>query len=720
MMLLQFPLLAAATGLAMMLAVSLSQAVAADGYLFVTFKGQQGPMDEQIYFAISKDGRNWTALNNGNPVLVSKLGEKGVRDPFLLRSHDGKKFYLIATDLSWALDRSVSRSIRAGSRSLVIWESTDLVQWSEPRLVAVAPEEAGCAWAPEAVYDEETGDYLVFWASTTKGDNFAKHRIWAARTKDFQTFGAPFIYIERPTAVIDTTIIYDGHSYYRFTKDEKFKVNTLETSPKLMGPWTDIPGFSLGSLHGYEGPACYTIDAATPAKPATWCLILDHYAEGSGYHPFVTSDLASGQFAPGDGFTFPFHFRHGSVLPLTADEYRRVEQAFKPLDLVPTASEARPINVETSPGSVLLPVQHNTNLRAFDPSFAQVPGYKLSPSGPQDFSAGPVAYTLTPADGGPTRTVKVTVEPRNNPVITGYFADPETIYSHKNKRFYLYPTTDGVVDWNGSVFHAFSSENLVDWKDEGVILDLGPDVSWADRRAWAPCIIEKETPSGYRYYYYFCADQKIGVATAFDPVGPFKDSGRPIVASRPPGATGGQQIDPAVFRDPKTGKYYLYWGNNYLAVAELSDDMLSIKEETTRILTPDKTFREGVTVFFRDGRYYFLWSEDDTRSENYRVRYATASSPLGPLEIPKDNLVIAKDPAAGIFATGHNSVIQVPGRDEWYIVYHRFNYPNGIGMGRDAGYHREVCVDRMDFTPDGAIRRIMPTLAGIQPVRLPR
>lgn len=215
------------------------------GFLFVTFKGQQNPLDEQIYFALSKDGRNWTALNNGNPVLVSKLGEKGVRDFYLLRSHDMKKFYLIATDLSWALNRSVSRATRAGSRSLVIWESTDLTHWSEPRLVAVAPKDAGCAWAPEAVYDEENGDYLVFWASTTKGDNFAKHRIWAARTKDFRTFGEPFIYIEKPTPIIDTTIIHDVQSYYRFTKDEQLKTITMETSPNLMGPWTEVPNFSL-------------------------------------------------------------------------------------------------------------------------------------------------------------------------------------------------------------------------------------------------------------------------------------------------------------------------------------------------------------------------------------------------------------------------------------------------------------------------------------------
>jgi len=688
---------------------------AGGGFLFVTFKGQQGPMDEQIYFALSKDGRNWTALNDGNPVLVSQLGEKGVRDPFLLRSHDGQTFYLIATDLSWARDRSVPRSIRAGSRSIVIWESSDLVHWSEPRLVAVAPEDAGCAWAPEAVYDVDRGDYMVFWASTTRSDNFAKHRIWAAYTKDFKTFGKPFIYIEKPQPIIDTTITYDGKSYYRFTKDEQFKAVTLETSQKLMGPWTSVPNFTLATLQGHEGPECYLVEPEAPGKPATWCLIMDYYAKGLGYQPFVTHDLAGGQFSPGEGFSFPFHFRHGCVLPLSGDEYRRLEREYQSLNLVPTASAAKPINVETSPGAVLVPVKQGTNLQAFDPQFAPVPDYVLSPSGPQNFT-GPVSYTLTPDDGGPARVVRVSVEVRNNPIIPGYFADPDIIYSIKNKRFYLYPTTDGVTDWNGSVFHAFSSENLVDWKDEGVILDLGPDVSWADRRAWAPCIIEKQTSAGYRYYYYFCAEQKIGVAVASDPAGPFKDSGRPVIAKRPPGVNGGQEIDPAVFQDPKTGKCYLYWGNNYLAVAELADDMLSIKEDTIRIMTPDKTFREGVTVFFRNDRYYFLWSEDDTRSENYRVRYATSASPLGPLEIPKDNFVIAKDPAAGIYATGHNSVIRIPGRDEWYIVYHRFNYPKGIGMGREAGYHREVCIDRMDFAADGSIRRVTPTHVGIQPV----
>ena len=316
-------------------------AAAPAGFLFVTFKGEQTPLSEQIYFAVSTDGRNWSALNNSQPVLVSQLGEKGVRDPYLLRAHDNSKFYLIATDLSINRNGNWGRAVRAGSRSLVIWESVDLVTWSEPRLVEVAPEDAGCTWAPEAVYNEDTGDYLVFWASTTKSDNFAKHRIWAARTKDFRTFGKPFVYIDKPTTVIDTTIVRDGDKYYRFTKDEKHKAITLETAPKLKGPWTDVEGFSLSRLVGYEGPQCYLIEPAAEGRPPVWGLILDHYSQGRGYQPYVTHDLAGGKFEPAQGFTFPFKFRHGSVLPLTAEELQRLQGAHAAPD--PEVAAADPL-----------------------------------------------------------------------------------------------------------------------------------------------------------------------------------------------------------------------------------------------------------------------------------------------------------------------------------------------------------------------------------------
>lgn len=303
----------------------------------------------------------------------------------------------------------------------------------------------------------------------------------------------------------------------------------------------------------------------------------------------------------------------------------------------------------------------------------------------------------------------------NNPVLDGFYADPDIIYSNKYQKYYLYPTSDGFTGWGGFYFKAFSSDNLKDWKDEGVILDLKKDVEWADRHAWAPTITEKKVNGKYRYFYYFTAAQKIGVAVADDPAGPFKDSGKPLVDFKPEGISGGQEIDPAVFQDPKSGKSYLYWGNGYLAVAELNKDMISIKPNTVKVLTPsDQTFREGVFVIYRNGTYYFLWSEDDTRSPNYRVRYGTAKSPNGPIEIPENNLILARDDEKGIYGTGHNSVIQVPGKDEWYIVYHRFSYPDGIEMGEAAGYNREVAIDRMYFDQQGRIVPVVPTHEGVE------
>jgi beta-xylosidase len=327
-----------------------------------------------------------------------------------------------------------------------------------------------------------------------------------------------------------------------------------------------------------------------------------------------------------------------------------------------------------------------------------------------------VKYTLK--IGNKTQTFTAEAVKNHNPVLNGFYADPEILYSEKTGKFYIYPTSDGYYNWSGNYFKCFSSDNLVDWTDQGTILQLGKDVTWANRNAWAPCIIEKKINGQYKYFYYFSAAQKIGVAVPDSPTGPFVDLGKPLIDKHPEGANGGQQIDQDVFTDPKTGKSYLYWGNGYMAGAELNDDMTSIKQETVTILKPDRTFREGSYVFYRNGIYYFMWSEDDTRSENYRVRYATSTSPLGEFTISANNLVIAKDKAAGILGTGHNSVLQIPGKDEWYIVYHRFNYPKGATQGDAAGYNREVCIDKMEFNFDGTIKQVKPTHAGIVPVSL--
>ena len=290
-------------------------------------------MSEQVYMGISEDGRHWEVLNGGHPVLVSNVGEKGVRDSFLLRSHDGQKVWLIATDLCVHRNRDWKRNTHAGSRSIVVWESSDLVHWSPPRLALVAPDDAGCVWAPEAIYDDEAGDYLVYWASTTGRDNFSKQRIWAAHTKDFRSFGTPFIYCEKANHVIDMDIVRAGETYYRFTKDDKMKSVSMATSTKLRGPWEEMAQFTAGQGKNFEGPICYRLNAATHGEPPVWCLLLDNVSDrigagAFGYMPFVSHDLRSGHFTPATDFSFPYPFRHGSVLPITASERTRLKSAY--------------------------------------------------------------------------------------------------------------------------------------------------------------------------------------------------------------------------------------------------------------------------------------------------------------------------------------------------------------------------------------------------------
>lgn len=304
-----------------------------------------------------------------------------------------------------------------------------------------------------------------------------------------------------------------------------------------------------------------------------------------------------------------------------------------------------------------------------------------------------------------------------NPVLPGFHADPEILYSNKTKKYYIYSTTDGQPGWGGWYFTVFSSVDLKNWKDEGVMLDLKSDqVPWADGNAWAPCIEEKLVGDQYKYFFYYSGNPKtgggkqIGVATSDSPAGPFVDLGHPIITDSPTGH--GQQIDVDVFTDPASGKSYLYWGNGYMAGAELNDDMISIKKETITVMTPeggtlqDYAYREAAYVFYRNGLYYFMWSVDDTGSPNYHVAYGTSTSPLGPIKVAKSPVVLIQNPEKEIYGPAHNSILQVPGTDKWYIVYHRINKNY---LKSDPGVHREVCIDRMEFNEDGSIKQVIPT-----------
>lgn len=276
-----------------------------------------------------------------------------------------------------------------------------------------------------------------------------------------------------------------------------------------------------------------------------------------------------------------------------------------------------------------------------------------------------------------------------SPILEGFTADPHAVVF--DDTYYVYPTSDK-DQWLTTDFSAWSSKDLIHWQNEGIVLDVTRDLQWANLRAWAPAMIRRDG----RYFFYFCADQKIGVATNDAPTGRFVDAlGRPLLA--PSDAYPGQVIDPFAFIDDDD-QGYLYYGQGNLYAVKLNRDMRSF-DGAPQNLTPSH-FNEGVFVLKRQGTYYFMWSENDARDARYQVAYGTASSPLGPIEIPSDNVILQRrGPALG---TGHHSVVQVPGTDRWYIFYHRHAIPSG------NGYLRETCLARMEFDGHGRIKPVDP------------
>ncbi len=685
-------------------------------YLFAYFTGND-KAEESIHFALSNDGYHYRALNHDNPVInsaqISSTG--GVRDPHILRGADGKTFYMVATDMVSALGWN-------SNRAMVLLKSTDLLNWTSS-VVNIQKRFAGNdsllrVWAPQTIYDTRKKQYLIYWSM--KHGNSPDIIYYAYANKDFTDLAtAPKQLFFHPQNIscIDGDIVYAFGKYHLFFKTEGSGNGIKKAvSDHLTGGYKILDDRYLQQTkEAVEGAGTFKLNNADE-----WILMYDVYMKGK-YQFTKTKDLKNFTRIDED-ITMNFHPRHGTVLPITATEAERLVSKWQtPADIIqsPQAKEIKKINMvfDSAAQKLLLPVHAGTQLRSFNPQFTTFPGVTITPNTPQNFSNTAVKYTIAVKGKTPV-TYQVSAKEYHNPVLPGYYADPDILYAKKTGRFYIYPTSDGFTGWAGTYFKTFSSADLVHWKDEGVILDLPRDVTWAKRNAWAPCIIEKQVNGKYQYFYYFCAAQKIGVAVSDSPTGPFIDTGKPLIDQLPAGAKGGQQIDPDVFEDPQTGICYLYWGNGYMAGAELNADMISLQPETTKVITPDSTFREGTHVFYRNGKYYFMWSEDDTRSENYRVRYGTSSSPLGNMLVPANNLVIAKDKAAGIYATGHNSTLQIPGTDEWYIVYHRFTYPKGITMGDAAGYNREVCIDKMEFNTDGSIKQVKPTHEGIQPVAI--
>jgi hypothetical protein len=283
-----------------------------------------------------------------------------------------------------------------------------------------------------------------------------------------------------------------------------------------------------------------------------------------------------------------------------------------------------------------------------------------------------------------------------NPLIMDQFSADPTARVFEGK-IYVYPSHDipaspgrGRTNWFVMEdYHVFSSENLTDWTDHGMILNQ-TNVPWLNRRSfdmWAPDCVFKNG----KYYFYFPTGGRIGVAIADKPYGPFKPEEKPIAG------VGG--IDPGVLMD-KDGSAYLFWARGRISVAKLKEDMVELDSQPQVITNlPTAGLIEGPFPFERNGIYYLTYPHAANKTE--RLEYATSTNPMGPYQQAG---VILDEAASGCW-TVHQSIVQYKG--QWYLFYHDKD------LSPDFDKNRSIRADYLYFNEDGTIRKVIPTLRGV-------
>lgn len=286
-----------------------------------------------------------------------------------------------------------------------------------------------------------------------------------------------------------------------------------------------------------------------------------------------------------------------------------------------------------------------------------------------------------------------------NPVIPGYFADPTL--KKFGDTYYMYATTDGSGAGFGPA-QLWQSKDLVNW----TLLPMNwPDSHWI----WAPDVMLNKNDN--KYYYVYCQPCQIHVGVGETPRGPWKN----ILGESEAVLVPDRFVKNAITLDGQTfvdddGSIYMYWGTWGIykgfgcGAGKLAPDMKSFTE--TRLIpnTEATDFFEAPFVLKKDGKYYFMYSSDSCHDETYKVQYAVADSPLGPYTYK--GCILKTNEDGTVHGPGHHSIIQ-DGND-YYIVYHRHDNPHS-----NRGFHRQICVDKMEFMPDGSIKTVTPTHKGV-------
>lgn len=297
-------------------------------YLFVHFTFKE----EKIHFSLSKGNNalDWRELNNGKPIFVSTIGTTGLRDPYIVRSPEGDTFYLMATDLKWfGGDKGPGRK-----RYIQVWESHDLVNWSSQRDVLVSPPNVQCTYAPEAIWDESIGGYVVFWTSKLGSNNYFTPMY--ATTRDFVTFTEAQIW-QPDEWRIDSTVTKVGDWFYRFTKSIDKAHNNAhdiveERSKNVRAPldkWETVD-FSIGAKAGVPETEAPLVFKSNPGDINSdyYYLWIEKWIPTKTYVALRTKSFENPKWE-----VVPVNFpdplpKHGTILPITAAEAKALAAAY--------------------------------------------------------------------------------------------------------------------------------------------------------------------------------------------------------------------------------------------------------------------------------------------------------------------------------------------------------------------------------------------------------
>ena len=301
-------------------------------YLFTYFTGN-APDKEQICYALSDDGYNYTPLNGGNPVISSDTiaYTQCVRDPHILRCEDGKTFYMVVTDMKSSLGW-------ASNRGMVLLKSTDLVNWQHSAInfPTKYPKQWGNVtrvWAPETIFDRNAGKYMVFYSLRTNDEDSFDRIYYSYVNDDFTDLeGEPQYLFDRGTATIDGDIVYNPSDglYHLFFKSEggrgifqaTSKTLTAEPGKPLGSQWTVHEAHVDQTEVQVEGVGvCQSIDGKS------WIVMYDCYT--SHYYQFCKSpDLKHFEVVQNTATEGKFTPRHGTIIPITQAEKDRLIAAF--------------------------------------------------------------------------------------------------------------------------------------------------------------------------------------------------------------------------------------------------------------------------------------------------------------------------------------------------------------------------------------------------------